>query len=245
VNKAKPKEKPFLVRLLSNKGVDFVILFLAITLGFFADNFREEFVGNRTAHEMATEMMHDISSDTIVIYEMLDHAREKGVMLDSLYTNLDDSGYVTSDSMLYVFSSYVGRRRVFERHTSTYTLLISTGYMKYFCHTTGMAMAEYEVEGQKLIDLLLQENALLNAKVYPLQQEMFHTENFNAILKKLPLVHDLTIRNWNADNRFVYKNYISEMRLLNQLIIDQYVVLLKSGRDTHLELKAEYGEDEE
>ena len=57
---------------------EFLMLFLAVTLGFFVENQREHFVENTRANEYAISLLEDLQKDTI---EILDVMREDKIIL--------------------------------------------------------------------------------------------------------------------------------------------------------------------
>lgn len=236
------KEKPLLIRVLTRNGVDFVILFLAITLGFFADNIREEWKADESAGIMAADLVQDLNADTVTIHNMLGNAYTKGRKLDSLYELLNSGDFLLNDSLLYCYSAYVNRRILFERHNSSYTLLLSTGLLRYFSKESGAAITQYDVDCQAMRDLLVQERTLLNDKIFPFQQQVFDIDNFHSVMNGRPFAAKPVLHNWNAESCRLYRNYVSELIVLNQYIIGQYRLLLASANRTRAVITKEFGE---
>lgn len=217
-------------------------MFLAITLGFFVDNYRDSYLARETVEMIAGDMVQDISADTTEIHEMLKGAYKKGAALESLCSMLDDGSYKTQDSLLYMYSAYLNRRILFERNNSSYNLLVSTGYLRYFSRESGSAITQYDIDCKSVTDLLLQERQLLNNKVFPFQQTIFNIDNFHSIIDDGHFSAPLTLHNWNDDQAMIYRNYISELKVLNKYIIMEYDSLLSSASATQRVLISEYGE---
>ncbi len=80
-----------------------LMIFLAITLGFFADNTRE-YLGQRSrANELAISMKQDLVKDTIIIDNLIDFQFKRITINDSLFSmiagnpkNVDQSQYYTA-----------------------------------------------------------------------------------------------------------------------------------------------------
>jgi hypothetical protein len=78
---SKPGKKKFKEYFL-----EFLIIFLAVTLGFFAENIREHFVNSNKEKEFITSLKEDLRNDTTQLSFMIPAGNIQYENLDSLYT---------------------------------------------------------------------------------------------------------------------------------------------------------------
>ncbi len=235
-----PEKKSSFKKVIIKHFFDFFMLFLAVTLGFFVDNYRDAYDEQKTAHGLADNLVNDIAADTINIHKLLLACNLKLRMLDSLYQLIDDENRIFNDSLIYYYSAYVASTKWFERSNSTYEQITNSGYLRYFDKDVGMNLTKYNLSCEKTFSLLENERTVLAQKIYPFEQQIFHTEIFSSILKDQPLPEKPVLHNWNKDTQWLYHNYITEMRMINKSIATQYIKLLKKGRATINVLKTEY-----
>jgi hypothetical protein len=233
-------EKTSLKKIISNHFFDFFMLFLAVSLGFLVDNYRDEQNSKSIATEMALDVIEDIKSDTAAIQDMLLHCEHKQHRLDTLFNLINDDITHFDDTVIYRLSAYVNKRPWFERHGSTIYLLLNAGYLSSFSKDASVCITTYDLECQKLFALLEIEKSTLNNKVVPFLQQVFHTENFVSIIHSNTFVCKPELRNWNQDTRWLYHNYITEMQILNNNILQYYQQLLAQATLTIQILQKEY-----
>ncbi|MEO6456186.1 MAG: hypothetical protein ABIN97_19070 [Ginsengibacter sp.] len=185
---------------------DFFMLFLAVTLGFFADNFRDSYLENKQTHELANNLLSDIKQDTHAISILLLHCDKKMKMLNSLYNLIDDSNVNFSDSLIYKYSAYVGERKWFERNNSTYTHLLNSGALDNFATSVATSITKYELDCEKTIAMLQNERTILSQRIIPFQDQIFHTENFHSLLDNETFMEPPELRNWNKETQWLYHN---------------------------------------
>ena len=63
---------------------EFVMLFAAVTLGFFAENVREHQVIEHKTHQNLQSVILDLKKDSVLIHERLNEYREASIMLEKL-----------------------------------------------------------------------------------------------------------------------------------------------------------------
>lgn len=222
---------------------DFFMLFMAVTLGLVVDNYRDEQSSRQLAEELTTDLYADICADTAAVNDMMDHCKHKKYRLDSLFKLIDDAGSAARDSQLYRLSAFVNKRPWFERHGSTITMLINSGYLSSLSKRASLAVSAYDIECAKIMDHLRQERQILNEKIFPFQQRIFHTENFEPLVQGIPLETPPMLRDWSDDTRWTYRNYITELQSMNDAIAAHYQHLQTKADSTLRILHQEYHAD--
>ena len=84
---------------------EFLMLFLAITLGFFVENQREHMIERQREVQYMRSMIEDLKSDTMELTENIRLRQERDVMIDSLIYLLSQRDLIESGNSIY----YLGR----------------------------------------------------------------------------------------------------------------------------------------
>ncbi|HXS54624.1 MAG TPA: hypothetical protein VN726_00790 [Hanamia sp.] len=69
--------------------LEFLMIFLAVTLGFFAENIRERVANNSKEKEFISSFKEDLISDTVALQNVIPENQRQFEKLDSLYTLLE------------------------------------------------------------------------------------------------------------------------------------------------------------
>ncbi len=115
--------------------LEFLMIFLAVTMGFFAENIRESYNDKEKIHQLTVSLMNDLKIDTVHLTELLEKSNRKINQIDSLYAilqqpkdkinNLDLQRLVVSASLNFNFVPSSG----------TISELKSTGVFRLFSAT--------------------------------------------------------------------------------------------------------------
>jgi len=115
---------------------EFLMLFLAVTLGFFVENQREHYIENQRAKQYAAFLHDDLVKDTANLSDRILFMKKGIEAIDTLVMLLKQS---ESDSLvkeIYNLSTYAYSNPVFTASTSTIDQLKSSGSLRYFRNTT-------------------------------------------------------------------------------------------------------------
>ena len=88
---------------------EFLMLFLAVTLGFFVENQREHYIENQREKQFIKSLFNDIKSDTANIAKIISARTAKERMLDSLITMMNSPRPLDFTSQIYPYAVLVGR----------------------------------------------------------------------------------------------------------------------------------------
>ncbi|MBL7811565.1 MAG: hypothetical protein JNL57_05030 [Bacteroidetes bacterium] len=229
-------------KFIADHAFDFFTLFLAVLLGFFVDNYRDDLRTKQVAKELSADMINDIAQDTANINLMVKHAEIKKKNLETLFHLVDDGVRKINDSDLYVYSAHLSHRPWFQRNSSTFNLLINTGYLRNFTKTTASAHTQYNDDCENTLFLLSEERNLLNTKITTFLQQIFHMENFQSIIATGSLSARPELRNWTPENKWLFHNYVLQLMVLNERILNNYVELKQRAVFTLKKLGNDYVE---
>lgn len=234
------KEKSKFRRAVSEHFFDFLMLFLAISLGFIVDNYRDDREKTKLSTTLAKDLLTDLASDSIAIDKMLSNGHTKERILDSLFDLVDADRNNKNDTLLYRYSAFVRDIPWFDKHDATIKLLLNSGSLSYFTNIASLAITDYDIDCQKVINLITQEREILNFKIYPFQQTIFHTQNFESYIHKRIFKHRPDLHKWDTESKWLYRNYIIEMKILNREKVVVYGQLMASNIKTANIIRSEY-----
>jgi len=112
---------------------EFLMLFLAVSAGFFVENQREHYIEHHRSKQYAAFLYSDLKNDTVHLKERTTFMVEGIQKLDTLITLLKLFNYNdTSTSRIYDLSAYVYSGVFFSATTSTLEQLKNSGSLRYF-----------------------------------------------------------------------------------------------------------------
>jgi len=164
---------------------EFLMLFLAVTLGFFVENRREHYVEKQRAKEFAKSMVADLISDTSGINDLV-------FLYDSLSRNTDSflllisSGNIQSvpGGKIYYYgdAANTGMRMAF--HAATIEQLKSSGSLRYFPQPLRDRVSKYDQVVQNF-NLRQNNEPILNIETKKYFEKIFD----NRVLERLYNTH--------------------------------------------------------
>ena len=111
---------------------EFLMLFFAVTLGFFAENVREIYVESHRETEYMHTMVQDLKEDTARINKSIILSSEKALAMDSLIRNIYTKPYSDSSlrMMYYLFRKHMGSGTGVTFSQRTINQLIHSGNLR-------------------------------------------------------------------------------------------------------------------
>ena len=112
---------------------EFLMLFLAVTLGFFVENKREHYIEHKRASHLVGSLIRDLQKDTANLYWLDDFRLQKRkIRLDSFYTLLNMPPETVDKKIFYPLFYRVLEWYPFTQSTGTINQLKNAGYLRYF-----------------------------------------------------------------------------------------------------------------
>jgi hypothetical protein len=109
---------------------EFLMLFLAITLGFFVENQREHYVERHRELQYLQSMIEDLKSDTIDLKKQIKMRMERDVMVDSLIYYLGQDNFNEYGNSIYYLSRVISPPISFFPNDRTIQQLKSSGGLR-------------------------------------------------------------------------------------------------------------------
>jgi hypothetical protein len=115
---------------IGSYAIEFILLFSAVTLGFFAENYREGLVERKTEKMYLQSLIKDLGQDTLKIDFSIQSKEIKDRYFDTLYTILYQSPRPWPTRKLYYISRYLLIREPFYGTMGTIHQLENAGGFK-------------------------------------------------------------------------------------------------------------------
>ena len=134
---------------------EFLMLFLAVTLGFFVENQREHYIENQRAKQYASFLHSDLIKDTATLSQRIAYMNSGIMKMDTLILILKSPNPETFVKKIYELSTYLYSNPLYTANNSTIEQLKNSGSLRYFRSKTlirNFSDFDNEVQNMKTID---------------------------------------------------------------------------------------------
>jgi len=124
---------------------EFIMIFLAVTVGFFAETFRENVTEHKRAREFAESMVKDLQEDTIQLksYKVyFNYAANNIDTLQQLLANAEPKDI--PPGKLYWYGLFGGSHQYFVPNDATFEQMKNSGSLRYFRKSIATDIAKYD-----------------------------------------------------------------------------------------------------
>jgi hypothetical protein len=186
--------------------LEFLMIFLAVTMGFFAENIRENYVEHKSAREYASLLIEDLATDTV---ELNRDAHVLNLIIaagDSLGNLLSSDPTLIVGGKLYYYEYLSSTRWNLISHDATLQQLKSSGALRYLGDTSLIRkIMNYEESVQFIY---LGQNRFEPQKIenWSLVQKVFDQSYFNSLDSLNDFAINVTMNDERA-MRFMNNNY--------------------------------------
>jgi len=186
--------------------LEFLMIFLAVTMGFFAENIRENYVEHKSARDYASLLIEDLTTDTV---ELNSAAHVLNVIItagDSLGNLLINDPKLNVGGKLYYYEYLSSVRWNFISHDATLQQLKSSGALRYLGDTSLIRKIMNYEESVKIIYLAQSRFEPQKIENWSLVQKVFDQSYFNSLDSLSDIAINLTV-NDDRTMRFMNNNY--------------------------------------
>jgi hypothetical protein len=129
-----------------------MMIFIAVTMGFFAESLRKHINEHDRAKEYAVTLFADLKEDTAELHSYLAYNKKANANVDTLMQLLSDADpKQVPTGKLYWFGLWSGAYRVFIPHNATLQEMKNSGSLRYFANLPlNRKLAQYEQLCQNL-----------------------------------------------------------------------------------------------
>ena len=163
--------------------LEFLMIFLAVTLGFFAESIRENIKEHKIAKELAASLYSDLKQDTAATNNISAFRSEKEKKIDSLFLLLGQHPQKINAVRFFQLIIPVFSTEDFseEQSTGTITQLNNAGYLRFYTYTDiPRALSQYESSVNSLSAMEKMESTETIDKGISFLREQIDPALFNA-----------------------------------------------------------------
>jgi hypothetical protein len=222
--------------------LEFLMIFLAVTMGFFAENIREKITEHSDAKEMAQSLIDDLKKDTTEIYFADSMMNNVVKSANAVITELNKPHSRQNDSLLQMDGVWnLTTFNFFDPQMGTYEQIKNSGALRYFPQQLATKMTSYEVDKNYIGRLTDTYMNYFSTELLPFCLKIENPRFFDAIQNKRP--YDGVIFNPQLNDEtldMLYKQayqisnyyswYVSRMNKHKQLAIELMNALKKDYR---------------
>ena len=160
-----------------------LMIFLAVTLGFIAENIREHLSDHSKEKEYVISIKKDLAEDTASLNIWIPNLFQKVADFDSLISLLQVPGNSDRGSDMYYYARLSTRSRVFGASNNTITELKNSGNFRLISNKD---VINGLTNFQKIIDSYINLSVIDNKEselLYPLLGSLFDASVFNTMVK--------------------------------------------------------------
>ena len=186
--------------------LEFLMIFLAVTMGFFAENIRENYVEHKSAREYASLLIEDLATDTVALNKA---ARVMNLIItagDSLGNLLRSDPKLTVGGKLYYYEYLSSIRWNLISHDATLQQLKSSGALRYLGDTSLIRKIMNYEESVQVIYLAQNRFEPQKIENWSLVQKVFDQSYFNSLDSLSDFAINLIVNDERA-MRFMNNNY--------------------------------------
>jgi hypothetical protein len=237
--------------------LEFIMIFLAVTMGFFAESLREHLSNHSKEREYIIGIKKDLVADTASMNDFLPYLISRVDQTDTLIKILQTPGVTGRGSDMYYLARLTTKLRSFISNNTTLTELEHSGNFGLITKEpvlTGLVKVQKIAETYKVITGLDEQEAEMT---YPLLGKLFDASVFNTMESNSRFLIDSTasafanitkpggnpqLRNHNADdiNQFIFDlherngSFIGEVGILKAQKAEEIALIETINTQYHL-----------
>ena len=177
--------------------LEFVMIFLAVTMGFFAENIRENISDRGTEHADLNSLVKNLTEDSVNIESALQSYQANEMEIDSLMELIKTGEYKTNQQALYRMAYETRGSRVFPYSNTTFQQMESSGSLRlirideiryYIINYNNTINTDIRSLESRLLETEKQQaelqNNLLNDTLYPSTEDIIYKHALKTNLFK-------------------------------------------------------------
>jgi len=167
-----------------------LMIFLAVTMGFFAESLRENITKKEKETEYITSLTRDLEKDKAELADIIKYNNDEVKYLDSLlsFANSDMSDF-KNRQQVYKYASSVSNLSVFISNDATMSQLKSSGGLQFIKHNQiADSIAKYDQEMRGIYAAQVPYEKFINDATESMTKTLNFTLKDNGKMKGYPLV---------------------------------------------------------
>jgi hypothetical protein len=222
--------------------LEFLMIFLAVTMGFFAESLREHISNQERTNVFARSLEADFKADTSTLHQLITFTLAKINTTDSIGPKFHMAKNRSNDSILYRNLLLMISTFQFDNINGTYQQIKNSGSLRFFNQSLVNNMNSYDATSLKLKLMEDWENKYLFEQTVPKISEMVNYRVFADLGAGKPISNDMYFRNINAESIDVLINQAEIIKRLRIRQLGQQKILLQKAEEILGDLNKEYAE---
>ncbi|HVS92708.1 MAG TPA: hypothetical protein VHE59_11775 [Mucilaginibacter sp.] len=202
-----------------------LMIFIAVMMGFIAENIRENITEHTRAKEYAETMVADLSADTTALKDYRTYYATSLQSVDTLMQLMAASDMKTiATGKLYWYGLFGGAYTYFAPNDATFQEMKSSGSLRYFDKSIAREAAGYDQLCRRL-QTMEENDRIIFAEVRKVRAQIFEFQ-YNSQANDLSHAHDPQNRQWKKISAFIASN--PPLLTHDKSVFNQYVELVRS-----------------
>ena len=204
--------------------LEFLMIFLAVTLGFFAETMREHITEEKRAKEFAMSMVRDLEEDTVQLRTYKEYFNDAVTNIDTLLQLLKAAQLKDIPSgKLYWYGLWGGAQVHFIPNDATFQQMKSSGSLRYFSKNIAANVARYDRFCRRIADFEQRQQGVY-LEVRKSRAQIFDFR-YNLMANDLAQVKKPN-RDYSKVDSFINTN--PPLLSTDKILFNQYVELVRS-----------------
>ncbi len=222
--------------------LEFLMIFLAVTMGFIAENIREHITEQKNAKILAQSLLDDIRKDTSSLHSLIAFSKIKLSAADSILSIVHTPRIIWNAKSFYTYISPMVTSLPFKSTDGTYLQMKTSGTLRYFKQSLVNIINAYGVQLKKTEyrDEVDDKGTWLLGN---LLFDFINLEVITDIRLNKPVTHDMFIRIDNGESTDKFINLIALNKGFRFRTFQEYKEQLKIADQLIELLKKEYSLD--
>ena len=223
---------------------EFLMLFLAVTLGFFVENQREHFVENQREKEFIFSIAEDLKQDIYDLDSIIDTRTKKDVMMGSLLKLLKAPDIDVHGNEIYYLARWCPRTYRFYTHDRTILQLKNAGNWRLINNKkVSDALQSYDGYSRSLTVYIEEREETLVKILYPSLNKLFDAAVFESMLNGMSFsapTNNPKLLSYDKMTINEFANQVHFLKNSNLYFLTVSKKLLEIAHQTRSLLKIEY-----
>ena len=224
--------------------LEFLMIFLAVTMGFFAESIREHFVEKKREIEYVHSVSEDLRQDIYTLDSILFVRNKKNIMLDSLIYLLNNPNPNEHGNDIYYFARWSPRTYRFYSHDRTILQLKNSGNWRLLQKTNvSNALQVYDELVRSLTVYIEEREESVILIMYPTINKLFDNQVFNRMVNGLSFerpTNNPLLLSTDKTTLNEFSNQLHFVKNTNLYFINTSTTLLKEAKKTLDLINKEY-----
>jgi hypothetical protein len=221
-----------------------LMIFLAVMMGFIAENIRESISEHKRATEFARSYYGDIKKDTALLHRAMRFSAHKISAIDSIEAVMHQPPAARNDTIIFTKGIVASAVLPFEPSTENYEQMKSSGIIRSFKRKMVNLMNEYDLQAKHVVRREDITQKFILEQMIPLIVSKGDLEVSYDIMTNAKITHDVHF-DWDPVFSRRYLNTVVFSKILILRSTQEYQKQLVIADKVLKELESEYDMSEE